>query len=239
MNSQSTILLVEDNSALAASLGSHLASLGYSVEHASDGQIGLELALTESFDLAILDIELPSRSGLEICQAMRAHGHRYPILMLTSRDQEIDEVVGLNTGADDYMTKPFGLAPLVARINALLRRGSSIAMGPSAGAGMEALQFGNLAISPEKRRVYLADAEVELTAKEFDLLLLLASHPGHVFSRDELLREIWESELENYQNAISSVVLRLRKKIEVDYNNPRYVLTVRGVGYRFAEMHEL
>lgn len=235
--SKGKILIVEDNEQMANVLGLHLSELGYEHAHAADGDTGLSMALSEKYELIILDVMLPGLSGLEVCRAIREAGNAVPIMMLTSKSEEIDTVVGLEVGADDYITKPFRVAELMARVKAQLRRsqefGSAAVSADQSAASV--LSFGDLEIDSVKRIVTLQGKKIDLTAKEFDVLAYLAAHPGRPFTREQILRSVWGSELDAYEYAVNSLIMRLRKKIEADVANPIYIQTVRGVGYRFVD----
>ncbi|HYE96408.1 MAG TPA: response regulator transcription factor [Rubricoccaceae bacterium] len=237
MTPERAILIVEDEPALADLLRLHLGDLGYEVEVARDGQRGLERALQRPFALVLLDLMLPGLDGLEVCRRLRQAQRPVPVLMLTARSDEGDKVIGLDVGADDYVTKPFSVRELMARVRALLRRVEMDAAQPSG--QEEALRFGDLVIHPQKRKVTLGGAAVELTAKEFDLLTLFAREPGRVFSREELLDLVWGYQYAGYSHTVNSHINRLRGKIERDPSAPRFIRTVWGVGYRFAEAEEL
>ncbi|MEM1043629.1 MAG: response regulator transcription factor [Bacteroidota bacterium] len=235
MTKDPAILLVEDEPDIADLLTLHLGDLGYRVDAVADGALGLQKALAEPYALIILDLMLPGMNGLEVCKAIRASQRTTPILMLTSKSEEVDKVLGLELGADDYVTKPFSIRELIARVRALLRR---VELGqPEEEVGELAL--GDLLIEVSKRKVRLGGEPVELTAKEFDLLALFAQHPGRAYSRQELLDKVWGYQYAGYSHTVNSHINRLRSKIEPDPANPRYVQTVWGVGYRFAEEQEL
>lgn len=228
------ILIIEDDADIAHLLQLHLRDMGYGVTVAADGKSGLEEALSRPFDLIILDLMLPEVDGLEICRRLRGNAGYPPILMLTCKSSELDRVLGLETGADDYMTKPFSIRELQARVKALLRRMGALrgADGTSPG---DKIRAGGLSIDVEKRKVTLSGDPVSLTAREFDLLLHLARHPGRVFTRSELLDRVWGLGYEGYAHTVNSHINRLRSKIEKDPSRPIYILTVRGVGYKFTE----
>ena len=230
---QREILLVEDNPEIAHLVMLHLCDCGMQVTHAATGDDGLQLALGRPFDLVILDLMLPGIDGMEICRAIRGNDTYTPVLMLTARTSELDRVLGLETGADDYLTKPFSIRELVARVKALLRRVESCAQR-SAGTAAEVLRLGDLEINPATRVVRRKRRPVELTAREFDLLWHFASNPGRVFTRSQLLDNVWGYGHEGYEHTVNSHINRLRAKIEDKPSSPRYVLTVWGVGYRFA-----
>ena len=232
------ILLVEDNSEIAHLVTLHLGDTGMRVTHAAHGDEGQRLALGQRFDLVILDLMLPGTDGMEICRAIRRTDYYTPVLMLTARGSELDRVLGLEIGADDYITKPFSIRELVARVKALLRRVESCANRftdiPTA-----ALRLGDLEIDPATRAVRLNERSVELTAREFDLLWHFASHPGRVFTRGQLLDCVWGYGHEGYEHTVNSHINRLRSKIEINPSSPQYVLTVWGVGYRFASPEQI
>ena len=231
-----SILLIEDSQDIADLVALHLRDEGYEVTVHQDGSEGLAAARAQNYDLLVLDLMLPGTDGLTICRELRAGPRYLPILMLTAKSTELDRVLGLEMGADDYLTKPFSIRELVARVKALLRRAE--AMGGNVqeeGASREVLQCGELAIDPERRQVTVAGKGVELTAREFDLLFHFASHPGRVYSRLQLLDQVWGYGHEGYEHTVNSHINRLRAKIESDPANPRYVLTVWGVGYKFSE----
>ena len=228
------ILLIEDNSDIARLVQLHLRDQDMQVEHVADGAAGLQRALAGGYDLLILDLMLPGCDGLEICRTLRGRACYAPILMLTARSSELDRVLGLEIGADDYLTKPFSVPELVARAKALLRR--TQVFGQAAGASPEqALEAGDLVLDPLRRQVRLRGEVVELTAREFDLLWHFASHPGRVYTRGQLLDQVWGYGHEGYEHTVNSHINRLRAKIEDNPAQPRYVLTVWGVGYRFAD----
>lgn len=227
------VLLVEDDANLLAALRYNFAQEGYEVLSATDGQRGLALARAETPDVIILDLMLPSMGGLDVCRALRRDGDVVPILMLTARDAEIDRVVGLEIGADDYIVKPFSVRELIARVAATLRRVEMLKVGP-AGNGNEQLTFGDLSIDLAGREVTIAGAGVRLRPKEFDLLAFLAGGAGRAFSRDQLLEHVWGYDYSGDSRTVDVHVRWLRQKIEEDPPNPRRIVTVRGVGYRFS-----
>ena len=223
------ILLVEDELGLVMTLGDRLRREGYQVESASDGLQGLKLAETGRFDLIILDIMLPTKSGLDVCRDLRQHGFRTPMLMLTARGQALDKVLGLKLGADDYLTKPFEMAELLARVEALLRRAAG-----SGGADSAQLAFGNLRIDLRGTRVLRAGKPVALSAREFQLLRYFAEHPGDTLSREVLLRDVWGYAATPSTRTVDVHVSWLRQKLEEDPKNPRVIVTVVGLGYKFS-----
>jgi len=228
-----TILIVEDEFAVARGIQYALGQEGYTVAVARSGEEGLEFALAQAPDLIVLDVRLPGIDGFEVLRRLRAQGSRAPILVLTARDDEVDKVIGLELGADDYLTKPFGLRELMSRIKALLRR----AYGDLAdAAGGRVIRFDDLVIDLERRRVQRGDRRISLTPTEFELLRHLASRPGRVYTRSELLELLRDYEaLDQDEKTINVHVSHLRDKIEDDPSSPRFVQTVRGVGYAFTE----
>lgn len=223
------ILLIEDEPGLVLTLSDRLQSEGYTVEVATDGANGFERAVYEAFDLIVLDLMLPNKSGLDICRDLRQHGLNTPILMLTARGQVVDKVVGLKLGADDYLTKPFEMIELLARIEALLRRGS---MHQPAGA--EVYHFGPVRVDMRSAEVTHNGRSIELSAMEFRLLRYFIEHRGAVLSRDELLNEVWGYEAVVTTRTIDVHVAALRQKIEPNPRRPQYILTVHGMGYKFV-----
>lgn len=228
------ILIIEDDKDIAQLVELHLKDDGYEVSRAYDGKTGLELALSKPHDLIILDLMLPGVGGIEICRRVRAASFYTPILMLTAKSAELDRVLGLEIGADDYMTKPFSVRELLARVKALFRREEAFKTGASNGS-QKAVKAGDLFIEPAKRKVTLKGEAVSLTAKEFDLLLQFAGHPGRVYTRLELLNLVWGYGYEGYEHTVNSHINRLRAKIEENAAEPRYILSVRGVGYKFSD----
>lgn len=228
------ILVIEDDPDIAHLVKMHLRDQGYEVTLTPDGIAGLQEARTGSYDLIILDLMLPEMDGLDVCRKVRAHPGYTPILMLTAKSAEIDRVLGLEIGADDYLTKPFSIRELIARVKALFRRVEALAKEREDSPQM-IIRSGPLEIHTEKRKVTLEGRAVELTAKEYDLLLLFASHPGRVFTRAQLLDRVWGYGHDGYEHTVNSHINRLRGKIEADVAHPRYILTVWGVGYQFSE----
>lgn len=233
------ILIIEDDKEIADLVCLHLKDLNFQTMQCSDGQSGLEVALNEQFDLIILDLMLPVLDGFEICRRLRSNKSYVPILILTSRTEEMDRVLGLELGADNYLTKPFSIRELLARVKAILRRVESIAVLSDHNVADKPVSFGELEIDMGKRKVSLAGKTVELTVKEFDLLKLFASNPGRAYSRENLLNLVWGYSFEGYDHTVNSHINRLRLKIENDPANPRFIKTVWGFGYRFAELTEL
>jgi len=228
-----TILVVEDEFAVARGVQYALQQEGYTVSVARSGEDGLEFATTQAPDLVILDVRLPGMDGFEVLRRLRAVGSKAPVLFLTARDDEVDKVIGLELGADDYLTKPFGLRELMSRIKALLRR----AYGDLADAqGGRVIRHKDLVIDLERRRVQRGQRRINLTATEFDILRHLASRPGRVYSRSELLELIRDYEaLDQDEKTINVHVSHLREKLEDDPGEPAFILTIRGAGYAFAE----
>lgn len=228
-------LVVEDTAEIADLIRLHLEDLGLQVTCAADGIVGLELARNGTFDLIVLDLMLPGLDGLEICRVLRSDPRYYtPILMLTAKASEIDRVVGLELGADDYLGKPFSIPELQARVKALLRRSDKM-RGVVAPNEVSMVRAGSLEIDTMRHEVRLCGRLIPLTAKEYDLLLFMAHNPGRVYSRAQLLDAVWGTTLESYEHNVNTHINRLRAKVETDPANPQYVLTVRGVGYRFAD----
>ncbi len=232
------VLVVEDDPDIGSLVELHLSDAGHRVVVESNGNRGLEQALSGDFDLVILDLMLPGVDGLEICRRLRAEAHHIPILMLTARSTEVDRVVGLEMGADDYLTKPFSVRELLARVKALFRRVEAFTTD-AASSEDEVLVAGDLLINRARREARLSGDVVNLTAKEFDLLLHFASHPGQVFTRSQLLDRVWGYAHEGYEHTVNTHINRLRSKIEPDPATPRFILTVWGVGYRFPGADEL
>jgi len=229
------ILVVEDEIALQETLAYNLKHQGYTVETAGDGTRALELAREIHPDLIILDIMLPGIDGFEVCRILRQE-MTTPVLMLTARDDEIDRVVGLEVGADDYMTKPFSMRELMARVKAMLRRVRLIrqeAGGKNAIPGGQVYTFGNLVIDEFRREVRLSDRPVALKPKEYDLLSFLAGHRGQVLTREHILETVWGWDYVGASRTVDVHVRWLREKIEADPGNPTRIVTVRGAGYRF------
>jgi DNA-binding response OmpR family regulator len=223
------ILVVEDEPTVADVIERYLRRERYDVDVAHDGERALECFERARPDLVVLDLMLPGMDGLEVCRRLRERADT-PVIMLTARAEEVDKLLGLAIGADDYVTKPFSPRELTARVQAVLRRSGGRAR-PYAAA--EVLRFGDIAIDPAARSVELRDGPVALTAREFDLLLHLARHPHRVFTRDELMNSVWDYEFAGDHSTVTVHVRRLRAKIEVDASRPRHLKTVWGVGYKF------
>lgn len=228
------VLIVEDNHDIVDLLKIHLADLDCEVDVAYEGLEGEQKALQNSYDLIILDVMLPNKDGFAITQKIRALDNFTPILMLTAKTEEIDKVLGLESGADDYLTKPFGIREFIARVKAILRRQEQNKKENETDSG-GSIKWGNLNIDLDKRKVNLNDIRIELTPKEFDLLVLLARNPGVSYSRDQLLNTVWGYEFSGYEHTVNSHINRLRTKIEPDINTPKFILTTWGIGYRFND----
>ena len=215
-------MLAEDDASISEPLARALRREGYDVDVAPDGPSTLEAALGGGVDLIVLDIGLPRMDGLEVCRRLRLAGQDTPVLILTARAEEVDTVIGLDAGADDYVTKPFRLAEFLARVRALLRRGASPA---------QVVQ--GVRIDNDARRAWLGDTELDLTSKEFDLLHLLVAEAGKVVTRDQIMRQVWDSKWWGSTKTLDMHVSWLRRKLGDDAHNPHFITTVRGVGFRF------
>jgi DNA-binding response OmpR family regulator len=227
------ILVVEDDADIARLLALHLRDLGHEVDVVGNGLQGLERARSGRYELVILDLMLPQLDGIELCKRLRGAGQDTLVLMLTAKTAELDRVLGLELGADDYLTKPFSIHELLARVKALFRRASMRAAGEDA-AKPDVIEIQGLRIDRTTRSVSRGGESIELTAREFDLLFHFARHRGRVFTRRQLLDQVWGLGHESYEHTVNSHINRLRAKVEPDPANPSYVLTVRGVGYKFA-----
>jgi DNA-binding response OmpR family regulator len=227
------VLIIEDNADIARLVQLHLRDIHCEAEIAADGRSGLERFKQHPYDLVILDLMLPGLDGLSLCKALRAEPGYVPILMLTAKSSELDRVLGLEVGADDYLTKPFSIPELLARIKALLRRVDALRT-PTTNSN-ETLQYNGLTIDNDRRQVYIGKREINLTAKEFELLLHFARHPGRVYTRTQLLDLVWGYSHDGYEHTVNSHINRLRAKIESDPAQPLYILTVWGVGYKFND----
>jgi two-component system alkaline phosphatase synthesis response regulator PhoP len=221
------ILIVDDEPEMVRGLEDNLRFEGYQTLSAPDGQRGLQMAVTEAPDLILLDVMMPGMSGWDVCRGLRAKGLDVPVIMLTARGEEADRVLGLELGADDYVTKPFGLRELLARIRAVLRR-------PGPRRKFEEFAFGDVRVRLRGRQVWKAGQEVRLTRKEFDLLRYLVEHPGEVITRDRLLDEVWGYDQFPTTRTVDTHILRLRQKFEQDPERPRHIVTAHGQGYRFV-----
>jgi two-component system alkaline phosphatase synthesis response regulator PhoP len=222
------VLIVEDDEAMAVALRDGFTYEGYDVALAKDGATGLRLATTGEHDVMILDVMLPRLSGLDVCKRIRQGGGRVPIIMLTARGQEIDKVVGLKVGADDYVTKPFSFLELMARVEAVLRRSTG------RGAGGEACRFGDVEVDFKAREVRKGSRRLDLSHREFELLRFLVEHRGEVLSRERLLHAVWGYDGGGFSRTVDMHVAKLRKKIEDYPSRPTFLVTVHRVGYRFT-----
>lgn len=234
------ILVAEDQTDIRNLLVMNLQQAGYDVTAVADGVAALASQNEQASDLLILDLMMPGLDGLEVCKALRVRGRSAPILMLTAKSTELDRVLGLELGADDYLTKPFSLAELLARVKALLRRAEMLraaqsSSGASGQASASMLRNGNLEILPVKRQVRVRQRLLDFIALEFDLRLHFAQHPGHVFSRGQLLGAVWGYTHDGYEHTVTTHINRLRAKLEVDPMRPQLILTVRGAGYKMRE----
>jgi len=236
VSSKRRVLIVEDEAAIRELVRLHLSLGGFDVTEVADGIHALDIGRSTPFDLIALDVMLPGIDGVSLCRAFRNEGAnaRTPILMLTARDTETDKVLGLESGADDYLTKPFGVRELMARVAALLRRTAPTATAESA-RDTPLFRTRDLVIDVEKRTAMVRGTTVDLTKQEFDLLHLMATHPGIVFSRDALLAKVWGGDTYVTGRTVDTVVSRLRRKIEREAQNPELILTAWGVGYKFID----
>jgi DNA-binding response OmpR family regulator len=228
------VLVVEDDTAIRELIALHLTLEGFAVLPSADGSEALRLARSEHFALIVLDVMLPGVDGISLCGAIRrdSTNQHTPILMLTARREEADKVLGLETGADDYLTKPFGVREFIARVRALQRRHQR-GLEP---AGATVVTVGRLTVDPARRHAILDSREVHLTANEFDLLYLLAAHRGIVFTRDALMERVWGNDTHITERSVDSLVKRVRRKLEDDGSEPTFILTVWGTGYKFADV---
>ncbi|WP_163709269.1 response regulator transcription factor [Mangrovibacterium lignilyticum] len=226
-------LIIEDDKDISELIAIHLADMDMEVDKAFDGKDGLMKALNNKYRFILLDIRLPLLDGFEVCKRIRMEKNNTPVLMITSKSEEIDKVLGLEIGADDYISKPFGIRELLARIKAVLRRAEHV---PELGdAENVELRYDDLYVNVGMRVVELKGERIELSPKEFDLLVYLASHPGKTYSRMQLLNQIWGYEFEGFEHTVNSHINRLRSKIEQNMSQPEYILTTWGVGYKFRE----
>ncbi len=238
-DNKNKILIIEDDPDIVNLTRIHINDLGYDLDWADNGHKGLREALENDYALVILDLMLPGMDGFEICKRIRQEDQFLPLLMLTAKSEELDKVLGLELGADDYLTKPFSVRELVARIKAILRRFEKEKELDHKDIEQEILQFDDLIIDTGKRRVTKGDQKIDLTAKEFDLLVLFAKNPGKTYNRGQLLDLIWGYHFDGYDHTVNSHINRLRGKIEGNPSQPRFIRTVWGVGYRFADPEEL
>ena len=231
MTGTKNILIIEDDEQSRQMVRMAMQTQSFQLQEAKTGDEGLEIARAGEPDLILLDVNMPGMSGLDVCRKLRAEGLLVPIIMLTAKSDTIDKVVGLEVGADDYITKPFEVRELMARIGAHLRRSEASTGQPANKARRE---FPGLVVDTSRRQVWRDDREVPLTVTEFNVLALLSSRPGQVFSRAELLRDVWGYDIEIETRTVDAHVYRLRKKIEIDSENPQFIHSVPGIGYRFS-----
>ncbi|QTN38864.1 response regulator transcription factor [Cryomorphaceae bacterium] len=227
------VLVVEDDQDIRDLITLHLEDMDCTPTGVGDGNRGLQEALTGNYDLVLLDLMLPGTDGISICQKMRALEVFTPVMMLTARSEEFDKVLGLESGADDYLTKPFGIREMKARVKALLRREERLKS--NSGSERQRIERGGLLIDLEQRKVEIDGERIELTPKEYELLVLLADSPGQSFSREQLLLHIWGYEFKGYEHTVNSHINRLRTKIDKDKADAPFILTTWGVGYRFND----
>lgn len=228
-----SILMIEDDPSIVELVDIHLKDIHCETTKAYTGNDGLNYASKNKYDLIILDIMLPDIDGVEICKRLRSEKNITPIMMLTAKSEEIDKIIGLETGADDYLSKPFSIRELIARVKAILRR-TELDLNTQKPEKVK-LTYEKLAIDPEMRKATIDGNKIELTPKEFDLLYLLMSNPGKSYSREALLKLIWGYEFAGYEHTVNSHINRLRTKIEADLASPKYILTTWGIGYRFTD----
>jgi DNA-binding response OmpR family regulator len=224
------LLLVEDDEAVASAVRLHLEQAGFACTVENNGATAVTRVAQQRWDLMLLDLGLPGLDGLDVCRKVRALRPDLPVIILSARSHEAHKVLGLELGADDYLTKPFSMVELAARVRSLLRRLDQIKQNPQ----QQVLELGStMKIDPTKRQVWISGLDVELTLREFDLLHFLATHPQRAFSRAELIEQVWGASFDGYEHAVNSHINRLRAKIEKDPRDPQWVLTVWGMGYRF------
>ncbi len=225
-----TVLIIEDDPAILRGLQEGLSEERMNILTAADGEKGFRIALREQIDLIILDIMLPTKNGIEICRDLRNKGNHRPILMLTSKKHEADKVLGLEIGADDYLTKPFGMRELIARIHALLRRKQTVP-----GKELQKAEFGEISVDFVKQELFKGKKAVKLSSKEFQLLKYFVEHAGDVVSRDQLLDDIWGYDVTPTTRTVDNYILSLRKKIEKDPSTPKHLITIHTAGYKFQK----
>ena len=226
------VLVIEDDKNIIDLLEIHLLDLNCEITRAYDGAVGFGMAQQNDYDLIILDIMLPGMNGIDVCRELRIKQVQTPILMLTAKSEEIDKVIALEGGADDYITKPFGIREFIARVKAIFRRAKIVQDQQTTNS---VLKFDNLGIDLEKRKVTLQDSRINLSPKEFELLVLLASNPGRSYQRRQILNLVWGYDFDGYEHTVNAHINRLRNKIEPDVAEPKYILTTWGIGYRFNE----
>ena len=227
------VLLIEDDPEIVRLLEIHLRDLNCKVVTAADGETGLRQAIAAPPDLIILDIMLPELDGIGVCQQLRAKQVDTPIIMLTAKSEEIDKVLGLEVGADDYLTKPFSVREFIARVKAIFRRQKLSERKGDPETPTKVLKYKDLTVDIDMRKVVRSGKRVELSPKEFELLVLMASNPGKSYDRSSLLNLIWGYDFKGYEHTVNSHINRLRSKLEPDMGNPTYILTTWGVGYKF------
>lgn len=228
------VLVIEDDPEIVDLLEIHLKDLSCELIKTYSGEEGLKALKTHAADLVILDIMLPGIDGMEVCRRIRGEQNKVPVLMLTAKSEEIDKVLGLEIGADDYLTKPFSVREFIARVKAIFRRTQMMNESQTTN-GSNIIEIGELKIDIEMRKVLVNGNKVELSPKEFELLILLASNPGKSYNRSRLLNLVWGYDFEGYEHTVNSHINRLRAKIEPDMANPTYIITTWGVGYKFNE----
>lgn len=225
----SDILIIEDEAQMRSGLKDNLEFEGYAVDVAEDGQIGLDKSLSKSYDLIILDVMLPKLSGFDVCKKIREKGIKTPIIMLTAKGEEIDKVLGLELGADDYVTKPFSLRELLARVKAILRRTDE-----SSSKAQQKITIGKLEIDFNSYTAMVEGKSVAMTHKEYEIVKYLWQHKGATVSRDNLLEEVWGYDDYPTTRTVDNFILKLRQKIEINPNRPKHILTVHGIGYKLV-----
>ncbi len=223
-----TILIIEDDPAILLGLKKNLSYEGYTVLTAENGERGLEMAFDAKPSLILLDVMLPGVNGFEICRTVRKHDPTVPILIISAKDQEIDKIMGLDLGADDYISKPFSVKEVVARVKAALRRSSALE------SDVDSVEFGGTAIDFRGRSVKIEGGEVDVSPREFDLLAYLVRNPNRVLARDQILNRVWGYDYYGTARTIDNFIQKLRRKVEPDPENPQFIVTVRGVGYKFV-----
>ena len=228
------VLIIEDDKDIADLIAIHIADLGFEIDKAFDGKEGLLKALNNVYKMILLDIRLPGLDGVEICKRIRQEKNHTPILMVTSKSEEVDKIIGLEVGADDYITKPFSIRELIARVKAILRRAELTQQVKTSDVNQE-IKCEGLYINVTLRNVEVRGKRIELSPKEFDLLVLFASNPGRTYTRTQLLDQVWGYQFEGYEHTVNSHINRLRTKIEQNLNEPQFLLTTWGVGYRFRQ----
>ena len=235
MNNQKTVLIVEDEKNIVDILRFNLQREGYQTKEAYDGEDGLNKARSKHPDLILLDVMLPKMTGFEVCRTLRNEGITTPVIMLTAREEETDKILGLEIGADDYITKPFSMRELIARVGANIRRTSMISAPPVEVSSAIMPVTGNLSINPDNHQVFRDGTPIDLTQREYELLTFLASHPNKVYSRVDLMEQVWNyGYIGDDVRTVDVTVRRLREKIEVNPASPVYILTRRGAGYYFS-----